>query len=402
MQIHCLPIARPDETLYSVGARLRLANAARNDRDACRSLFGPSPNMRVSEFPVNLVHFCSVTQNSFGDPQRVLDSMTLAGFFERLDSRPWHAGSGNQPIVTAGYGLAALSNGSAGRWRACMRCIENDLAYHATSFWRRSHHLPTGFLCPVHEIPLARYLAPPFERHNRFMLPEENWPDMANGDMDWIAHHQDLMRLNTLGIDVLEDERQPINAYTARAALFGALGDRGLVTATGMLRSVQFAGEFAHRYRILNRHPDFCLALSPKGIHILQRGLSIPGAKRSAAHNLLLIDWLFGSWQAFHQHCLWQATMDNSTGIEVDLAKSWGSRTSGADAASPYTQARPKGQRQHRQICLDFLLVHTAPTRSRFARAAPASFRWLLRYDMSWFESCLPRVYAERCQGSLF
>lgn len=117
MQIHCLPIARPDETLYSVAARIRLTNAARDDRDACRSLVGPSRTMRVAEFPANLAYFCDAMQGCFGDPARVLHNMTLAGFFERLASRPWRAGSGNAPAATAGYGLATLSNGSAGRWR---------------------------------------------------------------------------------------------------------------------------------------------------------------------------------------------------------------------------------------------------------------------------------------------
>lgn len=383
MQIHSLPIARPDETLYSVAARIRLANAARNDRDACRSMFGPSRNMRVSEFPVNLAHFCGVTHECFGDPARVLHNMTLAGFFERLDSRPWHAGSSNVPIATAGYGLATLSNGSAGRWQLCRRCVENDLASHATAFWRRAHHLPTGFLCTIHDVPLAKCASSPLERHNRFLLPEQTSATTVIPEMDWVAHHQLLMRLTALGIDVLEDERQPLDARTVRAALFNALGNRGLLTTSGLLRRVQFAGEFAHRYHCLIRHPDFSLALSPKGIDILQRSLSHPGPARSAAHNLLLIDWLFGTWQAFHQHCLWQATMDGGTPPTVTVP---------LDAA----------MHQHRKVCLDFLETQALATRSRFFRAAPATFRWLLRNDEEWFNGNLPMVRPMRTQGTMF
>ena len=57
MHIHSSPIARPDETLYSVAARIWLANATRNDLDACQTLFGLSRNMRLSGFPVNWLTF---------------------------------------------------------------------------------------------------------------------------------------------------------------------------------------------------------------------------------------------------------------------------------------------------------------------------------------------------------
>jgi hypothetical protein len=383
MQIHALPLSRPDETLYSVAARIRLANVARSDYDACRSLFGPSRNMRVSEFPVNLQHFCGVTQNSFGDPARVLQKMTLAAFFERLDSRPWHAGSGCAPIATAGYGLATLSNGSASRWRVCRRCVKEDLGCHATAFWRRAHHLPTGFLCPIHEMPLAACMAPPLERHRRFLLPEQAPEISVSPSMDWDANYQILTRLTALGIDVLEEDGQPMDGRTMRAALFDALGQRGLLTASGGLRRVQFAIEFTHRYHFLSRHPDFSPVLSSKGIDILQRNLSVPNAKRSAAHNLLLIEWLFGTWRAFQLHCVWQATM----GLE----------------ASPASQADYNGiGHQHRKACLDFVGTYPSATRSHFARAVPSSLRWLLRYDEKWFNIHLPPAHSRRNQGTLF
>jgi hypothetical protein len=381
MQIHCLPIARPDETLYSVAARIRLANAARNDRDACRSLFGPSRNMRVAEFPVNLAYFCDATQDCFGNPARVLHNMTLAGFFERLASRPWRAGSGNAPVATAGYGLATLSNGSAGRWRLCLRCVEDDLARHATAFWRRAHHVPTGFLCPAHDMPLATCRSPPLERHNRFLLPEQTSASTLPLQMDWVVNHQALARLTALGIDVLEDGRPPVDARTARAVLFDALGNRGLLTASGRLRPVQFAAQFAHRYHFLSRHPDFQLALSPRGIDILMRHLPNPDAVRSAAHTLLLIDWLCGSWMAFHQRCIWQATMDGAACAPAKV---------------------DHGGIGHRKVCLDFVEANASATRSRFARAAPKSFRWLLHHDEQWFNACLPVRRPVRTQGTLF
>lgn len=383
MDIHTLPIARPDETLYSVAARIRLSNAAKNDLDACQSLFGTSRNTRVSDYPVNLVRFCSKTQNCFGDAAQVLQDMTLAGFFERLGSRQWNAGSTPAPIITAGYGLATLSNGSVGRWRVCGHCIESDLTRYATAFWRRSHHLPTAFVCPIHDVPLMAGELALLERHKFFFLPEQADTDTAIVPMNWRGHHEDMVRLMSLGIDVLEDKRPSIRASTARATLFSALGNRGLLTATGTLRRIPFASEFAHRYQFLSPHPDFTLALSPQGIGILQRSLVHPGLPRSAIHNILLIDWLFGSWQAFYQHCLWQEIMDGESPCPA--------------------QCRPEAEQHvHRRTCLDFLKTNVLATRTRFARAAPVSFRWLLRYDEKWLDNNLPITRSMRTQRTLF
>lgn len=382
MDIYCLPIARSDETLYSLVARIRLTNAARNDIDACQSLFGPSRNTRVSDFPVNLKRFCDATNDCFGDPAHVLAEMTLSGFFERLGSRPWNSGSAPAPIITAGYGLSTLSNGSAGRWRMCLRCVKNDLRCHATAFWRRAHHLPTAFVCPIHAMPLVSCRLPPLERHKRFLLPEQTEADTIKPHVDWVAHHDALSRLTVLGMDVLEDTRQSINANTVHATVLNALDDHGLLTATGMLRRVPFSTEFVHRYQFLSEHPDFTQALSPQGIAILQRSFTHPAPARSAIHNLLLVDWLFGSWQAFHQHCHWQATMD----------------------CAPSQQARyatDTALRVHRKRCLEFLDSDGKATRSRFARAAPTSFRWLLRFDQTWFNATLP-IRTKNKQPGLF
>lgn len=271
MEINTFPVARADETLYSIAARIRLTNAAKNDREACRSLFGPWNNMKVFNFPVNVVHFCTVTQNCFGDPARVLQDMTLAKFFERIGSSPWRKGSHPGPVATAGYGLATLSNGAIGRWRVCLQCLKSDLACHATSFWRRAHHLPTSLICPIHGTALTAALSPIPEMGKRFLLPEQIQARAYIVDWDVSANHDDLARLTALGVNILQDRNPPVKITDIRATLLGALESRGLLTATRMLRRVQFGSEFAHRYHFLVQHPDFSFALSSKGIDILQR-----------------------------------------------------------------------------------------------------------------------------------
>lgn len=383
MQINSLPVWRPDETLYSVVARTRLMNAAKDDRDACRSLFGYSRNTRVSDFPVNLVHFCDVTKGAFGTPCNVLNDMTLTEFFNRIDSHPWSAGNSRLPISTAGYGLSTLSNGRSNIWRACALCLKSEMAQDATAYWHRSHQLPAAVFCAIHDEPLSVCLSPIQVRHKHFLLPQDTV--LANDfyRQDLAENYATLARLTQLSVDVLRDSDKPIEPRVARAAIFNALDEHGLLAQARLIRSEQFFVEFSRSYGNLQKFSEFCGALSRPGIDILHRKLRHGYLKRSAVHNLLLIDWLFGSWDAFHQCCLWQSTMDDIP----------------SHAAQPESETL---KNTHRGTCLDFLNINAPATRTRFFRSAPASFRWLLRYDTKWLDNVLPTTRSVKNQRSLF
>lgn len=401
MQINCLPIPRDDETLYSITARTRLLNAARHDRDACRTLFGDYPNMRVSDFPVNLTHFCASTRGQFGSPDHILNGMTLVRFFEKIGRCPWHTGSRHSPVSTAGYGLATLSNGSAGKWHACPKCIEQDLAITGIAYWRRSHHLPTGFICPIHNAPLAACKFRGHEHHNHFLLPEQTILDVDFWNVDWNSKFDILARLTKLSVSILQDINNPHTAKIMRTTLISALRDQGFIMHSGKIRGSFFISEFTHRYGFLSNHPDLHEAVSSKGIVILQRNLMHSEKTLSTTHNLLLIDWLFGTWDAFTSHCLWQSFMDNpdadtdfcknikSNGVQNDLLKA-----SLADITTPV--------HEHRRVCLDFLKTSSLTSRSYFARSKPKSFRWLMRNDLDWLNSSCPVEYLAKKQSELF
>ncbi len=399
MLITRLPIPYTDETLYSVAARTRRANAARDDRDACRSLFGPSRTMRVSEFPVNLLHFCAATNGMLGNPLEVLDAMTVTGFYDRVGGRPWRTGSSCIPAITAGYALSTLSNGTLWLWRACAQCVKSDRAIHATAYWRRAHQLPTSFFCVLHNAPLSASVAAVKERHNRFLLPDETRLDDTYAPLARTKDDEALMRLTTLAVDVLQHIGAPVNATAVHATILRALDNRALLTASGAIRQEPFAREFFRHYGFLNQHPEFASAVSITGINILARSLRGVNAWRSATHNILLIDWLFGSWPAFLDQCYWQSVMDYP-GEETELAL----------LSNPQTQIWWKTQKSvdlsekhaHRRACLDFLSKQTPALRNVFARTAPKSFRWLLRYDPEWLDQHCPTAVSRPVQAELF
>lgn len=386
MQINSLPILRHDETLYSIAARTRLQNAARDDREACRSLFGPSSNIRIAEFPVNLSRFCEATGGYFGDPRSVLLATTLCGFFERIGGPPWRAAKWRRPVETAGYGLATLSNGNINTWRACPRCVESDLSTYGISHWRRAHQLPTAFLCLVHRTPLKLSIAPNNDRHIRFLLPEQTILATDYWSVKLSSYEDVLVRLSNLVNDALFDTSDISDLASSHAAMLRALGSHGLLTATGKIRVEEFAAELSCRYGFLRHNVDFRDPLSSEGIGILCRSFRRADSWRRPQHNLLLIDWLFGSWHGYRQQCTWQAVMN----------------CSGLTEAKMIPPRSTDDQLKHRKVCLDFMDNHTLSLRSEFFLVARTSFQWLLRNDTKWFDLNFPDARCTAAQAELF
>lgn len=386
MQINSLPILRNDETLYSIAARTRLQNVARDDREACRSLFGPSSNIRIAEFPVNLSRFCEITGGHFGGPQEVLLETTLSGFFERIGGPPWRAAKWRRPIETAGYGLATLSNGSVKIWHGCPCCVESDLLTYGTSYWRRSHQIPAAFFCLVHSTPLKLSIAPHNDRHIRFLLPEQTDLSTDYRSIDLVPYEDVLFRLTKLTKDALFDRSDMSEFVSSHATILRALAIRGLLTGGGKIRVEEFAAELSRRYGFLQHNVDFRNLFSSKSISILGHSFGRSDSWRRPQHNLLLIDWLFGSWNSYRQQCAWQALMDLPVQVGATMA------------LPPYID----DQLKHRSICLDFINNHNGPLRSNFSAVARASFRWLLDNDIKWFDLNFPDRRCTAVQGELF
>lgn len=386
MQISCVPILRDDETLYSIAARTRLRNAARDDRDACRTLFGPSSSIRIAEYPVNLSLFSEATKRYLGGPREVLIATTLCCFFERIGGPPWRAAKWRRPVETAGYGLATLSNGNVSTWRVCAQCLESDLSTYGTSHWRLSHQLPSAFLCLTHHSLLSESIAPRNDRHIRFLLPEQTTLSTAYGRSDLYSHEGSLVRLTKLGNDALFDDGDTSDLACSHSAIRRALDSRGLLTSKGELRTEEFAAEIGHRYRFLSDIGAFRQSLSSEGVRLLMQSFRRANSWRRPEHNLLLIDWLFGSWSGFRQQCAWQSQMDTTSMMAAEKTRHYW-----ADE-----------RLTHRGACLDFMNSRALPLRSEFFVAARRSFQWLLRNDAEWFDLNFPDNRYASLQGSLF
>ncbi|MFZ6689667.1 TniQ family protein [Undibacterium sp. SXout11W] len=404
MQLNVLPILRKDETLYSFAARTRLSNAAKDDRDACRSMFGYSKISRISEFPINFPHFCEYTKGILGDPESVLESMTLAGFFERVGGHTWHKGCSEVPLTIAGYGLSMLSNGNLRNWRICPLCIEADLNCYSTSYWRRSHQLPTSFVCLTHGVSLENSIAFPHKRHNQFLLPSNELSFKEACTHLLLKKNEEVqLRLTKLGNDILQFPCDTYGSDTESALVLNAmirraLKERGLMTQSGSLRPKEFTTEFTNRYCFLQPNTEYAVAVSERGINSLRRSLQTPKSWRSITHRLLLIEWLFGSWSSFNQQFTWQRTMDQ---CDPYLTLSEPPNLRNTNSINNIELLSPNSK-EHRATCIEFLEHYKTAKRNEFARAKPRCFRWLLNHDLDWFNKYFPVFQRKHIQTNLF
>lgn len=392
MQICSIPLQRIDETLYSFAARLRRANAAKDDRDACRSMFGHAPNMRVSEFPVNLACFCQATRGLLGPPERVLSQMTLVPLFERLGAWPWRKGSAPRPATIAGYGLSTLSNGNTRTWRACEQCLLQDRSHNPYGYWRREHQLPGVLFCPNHHVLLLACAAPARQFHKLFILPDEAKFENAFHRLDTATNADALLGLGRFSVAALQDDGEFLDAMTEHAVIGQALESHALLSPRGTICREAFAAKFLHCFGFLRHHPDFTDVVSCNGVEILCRSLDDPRIWRHYLHQLLLLRWLFGSWEAFKAQCQWQRVMNNDCCM------------ANLHAAGNLTHALRTNYVPdiHRAKCIDFMSTTASPSRSKFAHAEAKSFRWLLNNDIEWFNQQCPPSRTRDFQRRLF
>ena len=72
-----LPESWPDETLYSLLARIALVNGSTNHVELVRNLLGVKRATSVISASINLSHFCDVTRNMYGSPREVLQNFSV-------------------------------------------------------------------------------------------------------------------------------------------------------------------------------------------------------------------------------------------------------------------------------------------------------------------------------------
>ncbi|WP_170879082.1 TniQ family protein [Aromatoleum tolulyticum] len=413
MKLPNLPLRHPDETLYSLVARTRLMNGTQSDWETCAALFGPTPVRRIADIPVNFTYFCEATDGVYGSRAALVRDATAIPFFRSLgrlarDDSP-NGGQRCQPQpprnkdVQKPCGLAIISHGGIHNWRFCPACREEEISAHGVPYWHRQHQLPATLKCAKHGRNLVEGHPPKSTRDGRLWLPDAPTlvaQPVAVENEKGLTQSTILIRLAQLSGSVLVAPSWSSSAGRVITTIRHALGTRGLLTAAGRIRRDDFLLEVRRWFGPLARVPPFATLLGTTNLEQLVQALSYTRPIRTCSEILMLIDWLFGSWDTFLFHRDWQEVMETGTiGANAPAGcATVGHRNRRRQPEQTFDAAR----QAHRNTCVAFCRGQADASRTQFGRAHPKSYQWLRRNDAEWLNMQFPARVPQPRQEQLF
>jgi len=383
-----LPKPLPDETLYSLFARIHWLNDYDNARECCAMLLGDGERLRVADSRFDPVHFDSATRGFYGGVQQLLTKMTPIGFFQRLGTHPSveiprRLRPDDADALALSNGLATLSNGRAHLWRWCPSCLKRDHDIYGVAYWHRKHQLPGVVVCNEHHTSLIEATLPYQVRQQEFIMPGR-LPDRARvKPACCIGPSPTAMLLAQFAEQILLDEAAEGSPESVQGALVDGLTEAGLISRSGRIRKKAFIAEWMNLYADMAELTEFAPPLNERSLPSVVEALNQQGWLLPATTTVMLANWLFGSWQLFKEHCTWRKAF-HFTGVA-------GERQWSKVAANTPEYAR----KNHRDTCIEFLKSYPGATRKDFWTTHPKSCRWLHTHDKEWLQRQLPTTH--RC-----
>lgn len=372
MKIDILPTKLPDETLYSLTARLCRINGFSHDQEACEFAFGKSDNPRVADVWADLKYFSEATRNGYGDPNHVLESTTINSYLQGLGLYP----ARNQ--ATNSRELATLSNGLAHVWRWCPSCLKDDMNSHGSPYWHRRHQLPGVFVCTQHKTSLLEVKIPFWMRQQRFMQPDSLPSSLqkrlscpAGCDIEFAC------QLAKVAGDILEDGSTVISNQVLHEVIIDGLISSGLAGKDGKFRKIILMNALEGFLEPIQGIEDVRTLLNANRKRLIVNTAFNSNNPSSALFRLVMSYWLFGSWEMLKERCRWQSVISAEHARQINKVRIRSVKNS-------------KTEKNHKQICIDFLQRTPNGNRTDFWKESPRSCRWLTLHEQDWLESVLP------------
>jgi hypothetical protein len=188
--------------------------------------------------------------------------------------------------------------------------MEEDRTQHGIASWQRKHQLPGSFFCSVHATPLLESSLRIDRRgKSKFLLPEDIGVfDRIRAPLLNAAASACLNRLANLNTHILEhDLPQPYLRERMLTTYRHGLQANGLLTKGGQLRVQAYLNCLHARFRRIQALEPFCHALADPHQATLLRMVRKPRTDFHPLYHSLLIDALFGEWNAFVAVYAWEA-----------------------------------------------------------------------------------------------
>lgn len=286
----------------------RLSGNVSNDLTRVQ-LFGSEKAGRHFHIPSHLATFSARTHLVLGTPEQLIAKTTVIPYFTRFrpttvirDTLAMLKGE-NAAGVPQMLGMGKMGPCEPLPCRYCSECVLEEMLELNFSYWHRAHQLPGVLVCHKHATPLK--ISPLQIGHRfvtRFIEPERGFiskaPERFSNDITTTL--ATLHRLAILAKEIADTTFA--NGYDQprmKRAFEKLLSTKFSPGATGRHDPLKLASAYRDHFHDVQTVPEIQVILSQRGIHALWCLLEPIECRAHPLEWILLIDWLFGSWDAF-------------------------------------------------------------------------------------------------------
>lgn len=302
----------PDETLYSLVARLHHLSGFRRESTTSNLLFGhPRAGLR-HDFQHSISEFEQRTGSSLGSAEQILLRHTILPLFLCFNDREfsrrfvrslsggyWDAPTPSRPFIT-------VSTRGCQPLKACPECMARDQERFGVSYWHRSHQFPGVWVCAPHNCPLLS-LPVSNSQSTKYSLRLPRLCDLKHSieANDFTAtakcRHALLVALRDSILEAANNYLALQIAPTRVIDLFkiGAQ-EKGLCSENGRLHVRRMGESFEAFVAPIAESPDFLALLGDSKTMVTELARMLRGTSRRfhPVRYILIAIWLFGSWTA--------------------------------------------------------------------------------------------------------
>ncbi|MGV2291887.1 TnsD family Tn7-like transposition protein [Trinickia sp. YCB016] len=401
IELIAFPEFAPDETVFSMLARAHCLGGYESAVAASRAILGDERAALLFDFPRRLEELGRLIPGRLSDPAALAINATCLPFFTRFRDRSVEERAIQKmcgPSVAAlkdDLGLRASAAGPQSTVKACPDCMAEDTATHGIAYWHRILQLPGVTVCPIHRVPLLESAPVRQGKQRTLFLPHElrwTYPVTRNQEA---ATYKCSLRLANLAAAALSYALpggfQPLALYyTYRHGLKAG----GFLSRGNRLR-------FASLERLLDAHvgklPASIRLCRPELSRETNSLLTILRAKQQTFNtlpHLVLIDFLFESWDHFVSTYEWEHAMNAKVnahgGLSTDRVPS-----EVRSRRSHTLQMESRWDRCTTAI-LRYMKEQPDCTRSQLVKVCGGPWRWLYRNDREWLDANAPAPLPRR------
>jgi hypothetical protein len=301
----------PGETLFSLISRHHCFWGHPLAARTCEQFFGHSRAGSQHDLPSRLSHFVARTEGCFGDVEKVAKHHTLLAYYAAFISADELANaiacvaSGSVAHLKLRLGILTSRFRANHPLKACEACMDEDRADFGWAYWHGEHQYPGVWICQKHDQLLkeSNLKANGVERFQWHLPSKAHFRELQIEQQDAITHaHAAIQGLSRQVTDlVTQSAHRAIEAGRLHEVYRAELVRRGWVTAGGSFRmqemALSFLGHVKH-LRVLPELEAFPTTVA-EAVPQLGRLLRPPRSGTHPLRHLVLINWLFGTADAF-------------------------------------------------------------------------------------------------------